>query len=299
MVTNRPIIDKIESSPSFTGFSDTNKNLLKLFYDNASTSMFDIAKLVQQDNACAESILRTANSPQLGLNGHINSVKDALTILGTESACLIIVQEMIFNLADSKNITYRTPKYFCTENYWRHILAVAILADKIGCLTKHEDVFRLFIYGLLHDLGTVVLDACTPELLDDVEDKISKGIHPRMAEKVVFNGLTHTEIGSWVCLRWNLGEDLNRIIQYHHEPFICEDLDDDLCILHISDVLGERYYRSRSSPTKHSRSIDSKVLEHLSICPYDLMNLESQLPGMVESFLHNAPVEEYCYPLHR
>jgi len=41
-------------------------------------------------------------------------------------------------------------------------------------------------------------------------------LHQIAAEKVVLGGLTHAEIGMWLCEKWGLPREIVEIVGYHH-----------------------------------------------------------------------------------
>lgn len=286
MLTKQTILERIEQSIQGPSLSTENKELLLLFYDNPATHMDEITVLIEKNPVMSEVILSSANSPIFGLQNPVTSIRKAVLILGAESVCNMAIQEMVYSHYPPQK---EKEPHFNIDEYWHHLLAVALLADKIGSITHHNDVFRLFSYGMLHDLGTIVLDLCCPDLSQCIEEKVKAGLHPMVAEKIMLGGLTHAELGGFTCIQLGLGENLRRIIEYHHEPFECPELNaktsDDLCILYLSEILGDRYYRRMMNHKQHHSKIDNRVLTHLDIKPIHLTYLEAELGQMVNKFI--------------
>lgn len=71
-----------------------------------------------------------------------------------------------------------------------------------------------------------------PELLDEITQKLEKGMHQVVAERSILGGITHSEVGVWLCERWNIPKDITDIVGFHHTPFALETLTDELKLIY-------------------------------------------------------------------
>lgn len=113
-----------------------------------------------------------------------------------------------------------------------------MIADEIGLCDKD----KMFTYGLIHDIGVIVLDICLPEYLDKVHKLQLKGVHQIVAEKIVLGGITHTEIGMWICSQWGLSKEIMEVVGHHHSPFVNNKFSDEVRIVHLADSISTNYY---------------------------------------------------------
>ena len=76
----------------------------------------------------------------------------------------------------------------------------------------------MYVGGILHDLGQIVIASLHPDLLDRITKVCKdKGIPAKMLENFSV-GLNHAEVGALIAQKWNFPEALVSAIRYHHEP---------------------------------------------------------------------------------
>ena len=76
----------------------------------------------------------------------------------------------------------------------------------------------MYVGGILHDLGQIVIASLHPDLLDRITKVCKdKAIPARMLENFSV-GLNHAEVGALIAKKWNFPDQLVTAIRYHHEP---------------------------------------------------------------------------------
>ena len=122
-----------------------------------NTEVDALARRIAQDQAIAARVLRVANSPFYGLQTQVGSIRDAIVVLGFSSVrSLVLTATVVSGLPAG-----RCPG-FSQEHFWRHGLAVGVAARNLARALGHKGD-NLFIAGLLHDIGRLVLFKQTPE----------------------------------------------------------------------------------------------------------------------------------------
>lgn len=282
MFTREQVLQEIENSPGFPKFTEDDLELLNLFHDNASMDMDGVIAFVERNSDLSETLLASVNSPLMRRANPTLNVRDAVVTLGIESVCNIALQKMILKFFPARPLPGQT---FDISIFWRHLTAVALMAGRIGILLNKDDLFRLFSYGILHDLGHIVIDACLPDKMDEIEAKAMTGMHHLVAEKTTLSGLTHTDIGAWICDKWGLGDSLRAIVANHHSAELCQQGDDDLKIIYVSEILGGRYYEKYRGVVPQDIEIDQTILHQLGLAEKKVRALEHTLPKRVDKFV--------------
>lgn len=167
------------------------------------------------------------------------TVKDALNFLGAKTA-KTIVTSYIFRLfiPDSKG----RAKVFDNKTYWKHCIGTAAAAYLIADKTKLSDKDKLFTYGLIHDIGMTVLDICLPDLLDKIHTMHLNGVHQIVAEEIVLDGITHADVGMWICQEWGLPDETAAVVGFHHTPYLTKKHVNEVKIMHLADSISADYY---------------------------------------------------------
>lgn len=208
----------------------------------------------------------------------IKTTKDAINYLGAKKAKLIAIA-----YATRLLLSYGRAKIFDKEKYWKHCLGTAFAAYIIASETQLVDKDRMFTYGLLHDIGTIVLDICLPEQLDKIDEMHQKGVHQIVSEKIVLKGITHSEVGQWLCKEWGLPDEILDMVALHHYPLLATRLTNEIRILHLADAISTNYYERLlgnhttfvyADKMMEALNVKREFIEHvIEILPKEIENL--------------------------
>ena len=228
------IYSKIDELPTIPAV------LPKLLYlmESSGTNASDLADVISHDPAMTSKILKVANSAYYGFQQKISDLERAVPLLGFN---------MVKSLALSIGVISSLPSggknpYFSREGLWIHSLAVATLMQELGRrLSKGDRSEYIFVIGLLHDIGKVVLDQFFNELfrqaLEEVEKLGNSKLH--IAERRVI-GVDHGEVGAMLLTRWRFPEVISNPIAVHHQTEIPEGTNaNDVAMLRIADALPQ------------------------------------------------------------
>jgi putative nucleotidyltransferase with HDIG domain len=172
-----------------------------------------LARVLEIDPVIAATVLRIANSANVGLRREIVSIAEAITYLGfsTVKALVFRVQlGVVFSSQSGKGC-------FDSDKLWAHATGVARvseeLAKRAGC-----DTNLAFMAGLLHDIGRIAINCQFPKTVQMLwSEEWSETDSVLDRERRLFGG-DHTAIGAFLAEEWNLPPDLVRMIRWHHSP---------------------------------------------------------------------------------
>jgi putative nucleotidyltransferase with HDIG domain len=106
------------------------------------------------------------------------------------------------------------------RSLWQHSYRCAFYAYFLakGFKRRKEILDDVYVGGILHDLGQIVIASLHPDLLERITRVCKdKGIPSGMLENFTV-GLNHAEVGALIARKWNFPEQLVNAIRYHHEP---------------------------------------------------------------------------------
>jgi putative nucleotidyltransferase with HDIG domain len=189
-----------------------------------------LAEKMSRDQAMAAKILRLANSSFYGLPGRVKTVKQAIVVLGFDSARALAVAGNVIDRFGGGARHHVDVAYF-----WRHSIATALCARS---LARHAglDQDAAFLGGLLHDIGRLVLAISFPEQYARVaaeceRDNISLG-----AAELRVLGVDHERAGELLAETWKFPPAIRRAIGGHHAP-AAADLADIPGVVHVANGL--------------------------------------------------------------
>ncbi|MFN2309043.1 MAG: HDOD domain-containing protein [Gammaproteobacteria bacterium] len=183
----------------------------------------DLADLIEQDPGLAARIIGIANSAYFARPTEVCCVAEAIIrILG-----LNLVRGIAIGIALSKPFDTSACPDFQLERYWYRAMQTANLADRLGTLTALPATERscLFISGLLHNLGQLILVHVFPDRMGRVLQKWpehrAEGLRSLEAK---YLSLTEIEAGCIVAHRWHLPRIPRAVMEFRHDPWRAGEL---------------------------------------------------------------------------
>jgi putative nucleotidyltransferase with HDIG domain len=205
------IVKEIETLPQFP---DNIVNLQRLIAD-PNAEMSDIAREISVDPSMTADLLKLVNSAQFMLPKRVDNIVEAVKLVGTKG-----VRNLLYSYGTQKVLG---EKYSEMRSLWQHSYRCAFYAYHIAksLKRKKELLDDVYVGGILHDLGQIVIASLHPDLLDRITRVCKdKGIPARMLENFSV-GLNHAEVGALIAKKWNFPDQLVTAIRYHHEPTQC------------------------------------------------------------------------------
>ena len=202
--------------------------------EDLNRSLADIAALVLHDPAITANVLRMCNSAYFGLAKKVDSVHDALALLGLDRIVELVLMDSL-----SDNFFDQDKGYGLGEGeLWRHAVLSAhvakILANRNGMSPSKHLVFTA---ALVKDIGKLILGRFVAFALEKINILVnSRGYSFNEAEKEVI-GINHEELGALITKKWRFGEKLTYIIQNHHLSDESARGDTETALVYLADIV--------------------------------------------------------------
>jgi HD-like signal output (HDOD) protein len=220
---------KIDDLPTLSVIA----NDIILITQNPKTSALEVSRAISQDQALVSKILRIANSPFYGFPQKITTIGHAIVILGFANIRNLVLTASILDVLSPED----DRGHFDREEFWKHSLACGITSRLIAKKLGIQNIDEVFIWGLLHDLGKLVLDTYfNKDFTHVVQLTKEKQILISDAERQVL-GVDHAAVGGIVADKWNLYPAVIKVIRFHHTPSQAKESMRLVSIVHLADVL--------------------------------------------------------------
>lgn len=173
-----------------------------------------IAELIQFDPYITADLLRMCNSAYFGIPRTVESVQDAVNILGLDRIVDLVVLK-----CGKANLAGEQSGYGLDEGaLWKKSVSCAIVARDLADRMTLGDVNLIFTAGLLRDIGKVVLNRFVDASFHRIQDLIEQEkLSFREAEKRVI-GVDQAELGGLIARKWGFGKRLEVLIRNSHMP---------------------------------------------------------------------------------
>jgi len=211
--TLRQALNNLDSLPAIPEIA---REILPLKL-NTNESVRALLELIEKDPPTLTRIINLCNTPLFGTARKIMKLDDAVALLGSKRVKMIalsfsIISSMIRKPAGLLNI----------QSLWRHSLAVTITMETLArCMPqdRRPPDDEIYLAGLLHDIGFLVLDYLDPQLSDKLHARLAVDRKSEMEEvEAEMLEMDHGELGALLGRRWNLPEPVIASLNYHHAP---------------------------------------------------------------------------------
>ncbi len=192
-----------------------------------NVSAEEIGALIEKDQVLSAKVLRLANSPFYGFPSRIASVAHAVVVLGLSVVKGLTLCATAFDMMRNAGM----------NELWRHSLGVAITAHILGTKAGMKNPEEVFVGGLLHDIGKVVLYVKWPDVGQQITAATKNTPRSLMETERDLFDVTHADVGGWLATAWHLPTSLREPILHHHTPSAAQDATLQTAIVHVADVL--------------------------------------------------------------
>ena len=217
------ILERISTLDTLPSLPRVVSEMLRLLAED-DYSMEELMELVQQDPALTARVLKLANSAIYGRPRQIESLQQAMVVLGGKELHRLVTTISVMRSFDD---IFSRDRILDKELFWSHSVGTGELTHRVASYFNLEFRGVDFTAGLLHDVGKVVLDQhFHAEFRDCLELTNRRGL-PLFEAETKLLGLDHAEVGAVLAAKWELPDSLRAAIRNHH----CFDTKDPHALL--------------------------------------------------------------------
>ncbi|MEI6208253.1 MAG: HDOD domain-containing protein [Desulfuromonadales bacterium] len=244
---------------------------LPLFYERMNetinhprSSIEDISKIITEDLGLTARLLRLANSPMFGCYARVDSITKAVTIIGTQQLRDLALAASVMGIF--KGIP---EELLNMTSFWRHSIACGIIARSLAVYRRESNVERLFVAGMLHDVGQVVLAAARPEAIRELlEAQRDTGrLYPELERERL--GFDHSGLGGTLLNKWKIPASIVEPVACHHNPGSAEQFRLETALIHIADIVCQAIELGQGAEWGVP-PLDEPAWERLGVSPHIL-----------------------------
>jgi len=262
---------------------DENKELLSLpqtlvevmrVTRQENFSAQELADVLIRDPALTAKVLRIVNSPFYGVSRQVSSMMQAVMTLGTRQVTALALSTSVYA------VTAKWNSHIDRLRFWRHSLEVAIGARMIADAIRYPNWEEVFVSGLLHDIGMLVLENSYPEESNRIWRAVES--HEAMTDSEEESwGTNHARVGQFLLEQWKLPPAICEAVGRHHHVFPAGTTNPEMISAQIVCLanLISRFSAVRLVPRDVAIVIEQKegLRKNLNLQAEQLNQIESQL----------------------
>jgi len=185
---------------------------LQRVIDDPTHTREQVAEVVAYDPSLSARVLRIANSSYYSFPREIETVASAVGIIGELDLRNLVLATSVVGSMSALNC-----KGVNIDEFWLHSLRCGINARLIARSVGGFNPEILFLAGILHDLGILVIYQQDSALAEAISRQIDEKHQLRdQAEREVL-GFDHAEVGALLIEAWGLSQELSELTRCHHQ----------------------------------------------------------------------------------
>lgn len=232
-------VELIDRVTELVSLPDVYLRVQQLLADTDSSAT-DIARVVSSDPALTARLLKIANSPFFGMAAKIETISRAITIMGTQH-----LHDFLLAASVTSAFSQLPKQQLDINRFWTRSVRCAIITRLLAIDCRVLESERLFVAGLLNDIGHLVMYQLMPEPTAEAEACADAQGRPLAeVERELFFGFDYAEVGSLLLRRWRLPAMLVETVRYHNEPGKAQKFSFETAIVHAGRIIGESIEKS-------------------------------------------------------
>ncbi len=176
---------------------------LREVMDQEGSTMSDVAEVVSLDPALSARLLRIANSAYYGLPAQVDTITRAASLIGVQQIHDLVLATSV------ANAFHGLPNELMDMNtFWFRSVTCGYLARELGHASGLRQTEGLFVRGLLHDLGHLILYNQFPDLCREALAGAGGHLIDLFRKEQELIGCDACQVTTALMRQWNFPETL-------------------------------------------------------------------------------------------
>ncbi len=201
--------------------------------DDPRSSLDDVARLLECDPVLAAGILRLANSAFFRFSSPVRNLAQAASLLG-----MFQIHDFVLATTVIRAFPSIPAELMDMKRFWRASIVAATAARGLADEMEIIDSARLFLFGLLAQIGRLVLWLKLPR----ESQELLEAAHGNLLELPALErkrwGFDYAEVGAALISAWRLPPELSGPIAHHSVPSKHREPDQIAAILHVAVAIA-------------------------------------------------------------
>lgn len=186
---------------------------LKAVLDDPNSSIVDMIAVIRQDPAMTARLLRMVNSAFFGQAAKIDTVERAVNLLGTQQ-----IHDLALSTTVTEVFANTSNRVISMEEYWHASVRCGVTSRLIAYQCNILDSERLFVAGLLQDIGHLIMYTAIPDKMTEILQQADDGSDNVASLERTQLGFDYSDVGAEMMHAWNFPDSLIEITAFQLEP---------------------------------------------------------------------------------
>ncbi|MDY0014105.1 MAG: HDOD domain-containing protein [Rhodocyclaceae bacterium] len=230
-------------------------------------SVSEAARLVAIDPALTSRLLHVVNSAMYGFSGQIATVSRAVQLLGLRQ-----VHDLVLSMSLSAVFDGLRPAVMDVPRFWRNSVLRALAARAGARMRGVIDAERMFVEGLLADIGHLVMYHTIPHEVEEARLAAKASQRPIHEVEQASIGCDFAEVGGTLLGLWRLPSGIASAVAGQNEPRLAGEHSFEATLLLLANRIAEADEENLTSEEAAQR-IAQPIWSQLGLAPENLATL--------------------------
>ena len=228
MSTPQELVACIEKLASLPAVYHRIRDLL----DDPDSSVLELAEAVSGDAAITARVLRVVNSVLYGFPGKVETVSRAVNLMGMQQIHDLVLSTLVVAAFNGIRPARMHMGRFWNDSVFRGLVARAA-ARRLGM----GDPERMFVEGLLADIGHLVMFQVAPEPSAAALESAARDKEPIQDAEARIVGCNFAEVGAALASAWRLPGGFAKAIGAQLMPAMAGPHVNEAALLHLANQI--------------------------------------------------------------
>ena len=190
---------------------------LKACIDDPTSSVDDVADIIAFDPSLTSQLLKIANSAIYQFPHTIDTITKAIQVIGTKAT-----YDMVLSYGVSHTFKEIDTSVIDMDRFWEQCVSCALLSKHLAELKRIRGSEKLFVAGLLHNVGELVMVRLYPEKAKQCAMLTQRDTPAALQRKQL--GFTYATLSAALIQHWGLPESISTPISHIHDEAANQDV---------------------------------------------------------------------------
>lgn len=247
--------------------------------ESDQASMSDISQLLGAEPDLCARLLKLANSAFYSFPVKIVSIEQAVQTIGTGP-----IRELVMATSIVKVFSNLPLGMVSMPSFWKHSISVGILSKELAVMAGIPNRERIYVCGLLHDLGRLLLYLKLPGLMHEL--LIQREIREVLLYELEHQHLnySHAELGARLLEVWQIPQSIWEPVAHHHDPARAMEHHQTACLVNIADSWINRQRMGTSGET-FVPEVKAETWQEVNLEPEQLEQAWPEIKGRLKTMV--------------
>ncbi|VAX12482.1 HD domain protein [hydrothermal vent metagenome] len=200
--------------------------------EDPATSAKALGQVISRDTGLTARLLKIVNSSFYGFPSKIETVSRAVTVIGLRE-----LRGLVLAASAVETFSKIPTEVLNRVHFWRHSVYCGVVAQLVAeeCKVLHSE--RLFVAGLLHDIGKLIIAHRLPEQMKTIKERVATEQRFDYEIEQQELGFDHADVGGALLREWKMPPTLCDAVYFHHHPSDATESLMDAAIIHLANSI--------------------------------------------------------------